>query len=122
MNAQTDTQIFDIGGTLLRGAIGSINSESGWITSNLTNIRYGLDTQGELLIKDTEGHITTVAHYQGGPNVSFDDQTAGSPNETFAAMQNCGAPPKEPQIFVFCAEGSTFDAEWGSDDVPIHIV
>jgi hypothetical protein len=58
------------------GAVGSLNSESGWIVGP-DGTRYGLDTQGDLEIKDAVGDITTVANYTGGFNVALTQQTAG---------------------------------------------
>src|SRR5579883_976103 len=58
------------------GAVGSLNSESGWIVGP-DGVRYGLDTEGDLEVKDAVGDITTVANYTGGYNVGLSQQTAG---------------------------------------------
>jgi hypothetical protein len=63
-------------GHVEHGAVGSLNSESGWIVGP-DGTRYGLDTQGDLEIKDAVGDITTVANYVGGYNVGLSQQTAG---------------------------------------------
>jgi len=48
-----------------------------WITSIYNGISYGLNTNGDLVIKDTLGNVMFVADYQGGPNVPLSEQTAG---------------------------------------------
>src|SRR5579883_3061384 len=63
-------------GHVEHGAVGSLNSESGWIVGP-DGMRYGLDTQGDLLIKDALGNIMTITNYQGGYNVGLSQQTAG---------------------------------------------
>jgi len=65
------------GGDALHGAIGSSNSESGWVTSAFNNIKYGINVVGDLVIRDSMGHSTYVSNYKGGPDVPFSQQTAG---------------------------------------------
>jgi Ca2+-binding RTX toxin-like protein len=74
--AKTTDVITTVNGYVLHGAIGSMNSESAWVTGS-DNIRYGIDTDGELVIKDAAGNQMFVANYQGGPDSPFSDQTAG---------------------------------------------
>ncbi len=63
-------------GILLRGAVGEIGSDDPWIVGP-NGTRYGLNTQGDLVIEDTAGDKTYVANYQGGPDLPFSQQTAG---------------------------------------------
>ena len=72
----TNTVITTADGHVEHGAVGSLNSESGWIVGP-DGVRYGLDTQGDLEIKNALGDITTVTDYQGGYNVGLSQQTAG---------------------------------------------
>jgi hypothetical protein len=76
VGAKPTDVIAGTGGRIEHGAVGRIGSEDPWIVGP-DNMRYGLDVNGELAIKDTLGHVTFVANYVGGPNVSFDQQTAG---------------------------------------------
>jgi hypothetical protein len=69
--------IVDQGGEILHGFVGPINSDSPWITSIYNGIRYGLNTEGQLVIKDTMGNVTFVAGYTGGTNVPLSQQTDG---------------------------------------------
>ena len=69
-------EIVDDAGNVLHGAIGSDNTESQWIRGP-DGTRYGLNSQGQLAIKDVFGNTTFVANYQGGPFVPFDQQTDG---------------------------------------------
>ena len=75
-NVTANDIIATIDGHVEHGAVGSLNSESGWINSS-DGTRYGLDTQGELEIKDALGDITTVTHYSGGYDVPLTEQTGG---------------------------------------------
>jgi hypothetical protein len=68
--------IVDRGGNP-HGFVRPINSDSPWITSIYTGIRYGLNTDGQLVIKDTMGNETFVAGYTGGTNVPLSQQTDG---------------------------------------------
>ena len=70
----TDQVLAD--GILLRGAVGEIGSDDPWIVGP-NGTRYGLNTQGDLVIEDTAGDKTYVANYQGGPDLPFAQQTAG---------------------------------------------
>jgi hypothetical protein len=63
-------------GILLRGAVGFLGSEDPWIVGP-NGTKYGLNTQGDLVIQDTAGDTTFVANYQGGPDLPTDQQTAG---------------------------------------------
>src|ERR1700722_7291112 len=76
IGATANDIIASANGHVEHGAVGSLNSESGWIVGP-DGVRYGLDTQGDLEIKDALGGITTVTGYQGGYNVGLSQQTAG---------------------------------------------
>jgi lipopolysaccharide export system protein LptA len=65
------------GGLVLHGFVGPINSDSPWITSIYNGISYGLNSEGQLAIKDTLGNITYIADYKGGPTVPLSQQTDG---------------------------------------------
>ncbi|KJC54173.1 hypothetical protein UP10_40625 [Bradyrhizobium sp. LTSPM299] len=65
------------GNDVLHGAVGSANSETGWVTNAVNGIRYGINIVGDLVIRDTEGNTTYVSNYHGGPDVSLSQQTAG---------------------------------------------
>jgi hypothetical protein len=69
--------IADQGGLVLHGFVGPLNSDSPWITSIYDGTSYGINTQGDLVIKDTLGNETFVTGYVGGPNVPLSDQTDG---------------------------------------------
>jgi Ca2+-binding RTX toxin-like protein len=60
--ATANTVIKSVDGFVLHGAVGSLNSESDWIVGP-DGTRYGMDTQGDLLIKDVTGAIMTIANY-----------------------------------------------------------
>jgi hypothetical protein len=64
-------------GQVIHGFVGPINSDSPWITSIYNGISYGLNSEGQLAIKDTLGNITYVAGYTGGTNVPLSQQTDG---------------------------------------------
>jgi hypothetical protein len=74
--AKSTDVIATIDGYVLHGAIGSVNSESPWVTG-ADGIRYGLNFQGDLVIEDAIGDDTFVSNYEGGSSVPFSDQTAG---------------------------------------------
>ena len=64
---------------VLHGAIGSANSETGWVT-NGDGIYYGINTEGQLAIRQgdgKDGRIMYVAGYNGGPGVPLSQQTGG---------------------------------------------
>jgi Ca2+-binding RTX toxin-like protein len=69
-------QIFTPGGILLRGAVGQIGSSDPWIVGP-DGTKYGFNQQGDLVIQDLLGDNTYVSGYQGGPSVSYADQTDG---------------------------------------------
>jgi hypothetical protein len=69
--------IVDQGGEIVHGFVGPINSDSPWITSIYNGIRYGLNTEGQLVIKETMGNETFVAGYTGGTDVPLSQQTDG---------------------------------------------
>ncbi len=69
--------IVDQGGEVLHGYVGPINSDSPWITSIFDGISYGINSLGQLAIKDTLGNITYVGGYQGGINVPWSQLTDG---------------------------------------------
>jgi hypothetical protein len=69
-------QILDEAGNVLHGAIGSDNTESQWVRGD-DGTRYGINTDGDLVIEDIFGNETFVANYQGGPDVPLNDQTDG---------------------------------------------
>jgi hypothetical protein len=60
----------------LTGGIQWIGSESPWAVG-LGGVRYGIDVDGELVIKDVIGQQMFVANYVGGPGVPYDQDTAG---------------------------------------------
>lgn len=57
--------------------VGSANSDSPWLTSLATGIRYGINGQGQLDIEDPNGNQLFISDYVGGPGVPFALQTAG---------------------------------------------
>jgi hypothetical protein len=63
-------------GILLRGAVGYLGSEDPWIVGP-NGTKYGLNQLGDLEIQDTAADTTFVANYQGGPDLPFNQQTAG---------------------------------------------
>ncbi|WP_420970809.1 calcium-binding protein [Bradyrhizobium sp. B120] len=65
------------GDDILHGGIGSSNSETGWVTNAMNNIRYGINVVGDLVIRNSMGQSTYVSNYKGGPGVPFSEQTAG---------------------------------------------
>lgn len=69
--------ILEVGGNILRGTFGSMNSESPWITDFMTGVRYGLNYLGDLVVQGADGAKTYIAKYVGGPGVPLADQTAG---------------------------------------------
>src|ERR1051326_8464689 len=69
-------KIYSPGGILLRGALGHIGSDDPWILGP-DGTRYGLNQQGDLVIKDMNGQQTFVSNYHGGPDVPFSELTAG---------------------------------------------
>ena len=69
-------QIFTPGGILLKGAVGQVGSADPWIVGP-DGTKYGFNQQGDLVIQDLLGDDTYVSGYQGGPGVSFPDQTDG---------------------------------------------
>ena len=69
-------EIVDAAGDILHGAIGSDNSVNQLIRGP-DGTRYGLNSEGQLVIEDIFGNKTFVAGYQGGPFVPFDQQTDG---------------------------------------------
>jgi hypothetical protein len=73
----TNDVIITQGGLILHGFVGPINSDSPWITSIYNGVSYGLNSEGQLAIKDTLGNITYVAGYTGGTNVPLSQQTDG---------------------------------------------
>jgi Ca2+-binding RTX toxin-like protein len=75
-NGLTPTDEIFADGILLRGAVGQIGSDDPWIVGP-NGTRYGLNTQGDLVIEDTAGDKTYVSNYQGGPDLPFSQQTAG---------------------------------------------
>ncbi|HSQ19455.1 MAG TPA: hypothetical protein VLR92_03685, partial [Blastocatellia bacterium] len=66
----------DANGNILHGALGSPNSEGQWVYS-YDGTGYGLNSLGELGIKDVFGNITYLANYVGVPDVSYANQMAG---------------------------------------------
>ena len=64
-------------GQIVHGFVGPLNSDSPWITSIYNGISYGLNSLGQLGIKDTTGAVAFVADYQGGPTVPLSQQTDG---------------------------------------------
>jgi hypothetical protein len=70
----TDEVLAD--GMALRGAVGFLGSEDPWIVGP-NGTRYGLNFKGDLVIEDMTGAKTYVANYHGGPDVPYDQQTAG---------------------------------------------
>lgn len=69
------TDTITVAGKVLHGAIGSANSESGWVTSG-DGVYYGLTADGQLEIK-YGNNIMTVDGYNGGPGVPLSQQTGG---------------------------------------------
>jgi serralysin len=69
--------IVDAAGNPLHGFVGPINSDSPWITSIYNGVSYGINSLGQLVIKDTRGNETFVAGYTGGTNVPLSQQTDG---------------------------------------------
>jgi Ca2+-binding RTX toxin-like protein len=74
--AKSTDVIATANGYVLHGAVGSVNSESDWVTG-VDGTRYGVNINGDLVIRDAVGNTMFVADYKGGPNASFEDQTAG---------------------------------------------
>jgi RTX calcium-binding nonapeptide repeat (4 copies) len=64
-------------GQVIHGFVGPINSDSPLITSIYNGISYGLNSEGQLAIKDTLGNTTYVAGYTGGTKVPLSQQTDG---------------------------------------------
>ena len=62
---------------MIHGFVGPLNSDSPWITSIYNGISYGLNSEGQLAVKDTTGAITYIADYQGGPTIPLSQQTDG---------------------------------------------
>ncbi len=69
-------RIYSPGGILLKGAVGQVGSSDPWIVGP-DGTKYGFNQQGDLVIQDLLGDDTYVSGYQGGPGVSFPDQTDG---------------------------------------------
>jgi Ca2+-binding RTX toxin-like protein len=76
VGAKATDQIVNEGGKAEHGAIGRVGTDDPWVVGT-DGMKYGLDTQGDLLIEDTNHHITTVAGYKGGPGVPTNQDTAG---------------------------------------------
>jgi Ca2+-binding RTX toxin-like protein len=76
INNLKPTDTIYVNGKIVHGAIGAINSESRWINSS-DGVSYGLNSQGELGIRDALGNIMYITGYHGGPTVPFAQQTAG---------------------------------------------
>jgi Ca2+-binding RTX toxin-like protein len=78
VNGAKATDSITVAGQIVHGAIGSANSESGWVT-NGDGVYYGLDASGlEIRQGDgTDGSIMYVAGYNGGPGVPLSQQTGG---------------------------------------------
>jgi len=70
----TDT-IVDKAGRVIHGALGSPNTEAEWIRGS--GIWFGLNSEGQLGVRDSLGDITYIANYQGGPSVPFSQQSGG---------------------------------------------
>jgi hypothetical protein len=69
------TDVFaSVGGTILHGGLAVFGSESPWATGP-DGTRYGLNSEGQLGIKDKSGAIMYIADYRGGPDVPYDEQT-----------------------------------------------
>jgi Ca2+-binding RTX toxin-like protein len=79
VNGLKATDSITFANQVLHGAIGSGNSESGWVT-NGNGIYYGINTDGQLAIRQgdgKDGQIMYVAGYNGGPGVPLSQQTGG---------------------------------------------
>ncbi|MGY3448401.1 calcium-binding protein [Bradyrhizobium sp. USDA 4353] len=75
--ANAKNTVLEVGGKVLHGAFGSLNSESPWVTDVMTGVRYAINYLGNLVIQAADGAMTYIANYQGGPSVPVADQTAG---------------------------------------------
>ncbi len=67
--------IVDKAGRVIHGALGSPNTESQWISGS--GLWFGLNSEGQLGIRDSLGDIMYIADYKGGPDVPFSQQSGG---------------------------------------------
>jgi len=68
--------VVDQAGNVIHGALASPNSEAQWFKGS-SGISFGINSEGELGIRDLLGNVMYLAGYTGGPNVPFSEQMGG---------------------------------------------
>lgn len=101
IGAETNDQVLLFGILKLHGSLKYFGQESGWIWS-WNGTQYGINTDGDLVIRDILGNMMFVANYHGGPDYSFCRSSLRIPTSSFrhASCPLFGASLRTPKTIA----------------------